>query len=87
MSGVMKVFFDRLTDLLDCRKEMARSLKGKCMAAISSSTGDHLGDQFWLPFKATANYLKMHYVGDLHTLEEQQNDDVLEKFAVEISKA
>ena len=42
MSGIMKVFFDRLTDLLTIEKELGRKLRGKNMAALSTSNGDHL---------------------------------------------
>lgn len=65
MSGIMKVFLDRLTDLLDIDKESGRKLRGKKLAVISSSLGDNLGDSFWLPFKATAKYLGMEYAGDI----------------------
>lgn len=68
MSGVMKVFFDRITDLLDIDKELGRQLRGKNTAVISSSAGDHLGDDFWHPFKATAKYLGMRYLGNAHTV-------------------
>lgn len=65
MSGIMKVFLDRLTDLLDIDKESGRKLRGKKLAVVSSSLGDNLGDSFWLPFKATAEYLGMEYAGDI----------------------
>lgn len=78
MSGRMKVFFDRLTDLLHEEKEIGRRLRGKYMAVISSSNGDNLGDDFWLPFKKSAAYLGMHYIGDLHTY---QNKIEIEKIA------
>lgn len=67
MSGIMKVFFDRLTDLLRIEKEVGRKLRNKCMAVISCSNGNNLEEQFWLPFKKSAEYLGMHYVADLHT--------------------
>lgn len=68
MSGIMKVFFDRMTDLLQIEKDLGRQLRGKSMAALSSSTGSNLGDHFWLPFSETANYLGMNYLGHLHTI-------------------
>lgn len=67
MSGIMKVFFDRLTDLLTIEKDLGRSLRGKYMAAISCSGGNHLGEQFWLPFAETANYLGMDFIQGTHT--------------------
>ncbi len=58
MSGIMKVFFDRITDLLDNEKELGRKLRNKSIAVLSSSIGGHLGDIFWLPFIETAKYLE-----------------------------
>lgn len=75
MSGIMKVFFDRFTDLLEIEKDLGRKLRGKSMAAISSSNGNNLGDSFWLPFRETANYLGMNYLGDLHMINEAYRSD------------
>lgn len=66
MSGIMKVFFDRITDLLEIEKDLGRQLRGKKMAAISSSIGNHLGDHFWLPFSETAAYLGIQYLTHQH---------------------
>jgi len=71
MSGIMKVFFDRFTDLLEIDKDLGRRLRGKKMAAISCSIGNHLGDAFWLPFRETAGYLGMKYLGDMHAMLEE----------------
>ena len=73
MSGIMKVFFDRLTDLLEIDKKLGRKLAGKNMGVISSSIGHHLGETFWLPFSKTANYFDMEYVGNIHTISGQDN--------------
>lgn len=71
MSGIMKVFFDRLTDLLTIEKPLGRRLRNKHMAVISSSNGDNLGDDFWLPFKKSSEYLGMKYITDLHTYQDK----------------
>ncbi|MEM6299603.1 MAG: NAD(P)H-dependent oxidoreductase, partial [Bacteroidota bacterium] len=42
MSGIMKVFFDRLTDLLTIEKGLGRKLRGKKMAVITISGGGNL---------------------------------------------
>lgn len=79
MSGIMKVFFDRITDLLRIEKEIGRKLRNKYMAIISCSNGDNLGDDFWFPFKKSAEYLGMNYITDLHTYEgENENDKIAE---------
>lgn len=80
MSGLMKVFFDRLTDLLRIEKETGRGLRGKHMAVISCSNGDNLGDNFWLPFKKSAEYLGMHYITDLHTIENKIDAEKIQNF-------
>jgi multimeric flavodoxin WrbA len=80
MSGIMKVFFDRITDLLDVEKELGRKLRGKSMAALSCSVGDNLGEYFWLPFMETAKYLGMGYLGSLHTLADKVEIENLKNF-------
>jgi len=80
MSGIMKVFFDRFTDLLVNKKELGRQLRKKEMAVITSSVGDNLGDDFWLPFVKTSNYLGMKYVGNLHTVNDNLIEEELTKF-------
>ena len=80
MSGILKVFFDRLTDLLTIEKDMGRQLRGKNMAVLSSSSGGNLGDDFWLPFKESANYLSINYLANVHTYSGENNSERLEKF-------
>jgi len=80
MSGIMKVFIDRLSDLLTIEKEMGRRLRGKNMATLSSSGGNHLGDNFWLPFRETASYLGMNYLTDMHTLPEEDSTMRIDAF-------
>lgn len=80
MSGVMKVFFDRITDLLDEEKDLGRKLRGKSMAVLSCSVGDNLGENFWLPFTETAKYLGMNYLGSLHTLANRIEIEELKSF-------
>lgn len=81
MSGIMKVFFDRFTDLLDNHRELGRKLRTKKMAVLTSSIGDNLGETFWIPFIETANYLGMKYLGNLHTIENDVSKEDLSKFA------
>lgn len=85
MSGVMKVFFDRITDLLDDEKELGRKLRNKSMAALSSSNGDNLGEYFWLPFSETAAYLGMNYLGNIHTFPNQNETENLKNFVETIN--
>jgi multimeric flavodoxin WrbA len=80
MSGIMKVFFDRFTDLLDIHKTLGRKLRGKKMAVLTLSTGDNLGENFWLPFKATAEYRGMLYIGNMHTITGKPHTEELDMF-------
>lgn len=68
MSGIMKVFFDRITNLLHLEKEWGRKLRGKKMAVISNSHDfeNELDYDFYIPFKKSAEYLGMQYLGNKH---------------------
>ncbi len=67
MSGIMKAFFDRISDVIRTEKDLGRQLRGKNMAMISTSNSKDLIKGFNMPFVASANYLGMHYLGDIHT--------------------
>lgn len=67
MSGIMKTFFDRISDCLKIEKEIGRKLRGKKMGLISCSSDSELQDGFTMPFVESANYLGMDYLGDVHT--------------------
>ena len=86
MSGILKVFFDRLTDLLRIEKELGRKLRGKNMAVITSSNGDNLGTEFWLPFKKSAEYLGMHYITNLHTYQDNIDLMKIEEFVAAVDE-
>ena len=82
MSGVLKVFFDRISDILRIHKDTGRQLRGKNMAMISTSNHDDLIDGFNMPFVESAKYLGMNYLGDIHTYVE--NDTLNEKIKLRI---
>ena len=67
MSGTLKHFFDRMSDLLHHKKDLGRQLRGKKMAMISNSGEDDLKNGFTMPFIESAKYLGMQYLGDTHT--------------------
>ena len=72
MSGIMKIFFDRITDCLKIKKEIGRKLRGKTMGMISCGSDSELKKGFKMPFVESANYLGMHYLGDIHTWIEEE---------------
>ena len=67
MSGIMKAFFDRISDIIRVEKDLGRQLRGKNMAMISTSNSNDLVKGFNMPFVESANYLGMNYLGDIHT--------------------
>lgn len=77
MSGIMKTFFDRLTDLLTIEKEVGRKLRGKKVGVVTSSIGDNLGNNFWLPFEKTFEYLGMTLVLKEHFIEDKITEEEL----------
>lgn len=75
MSGILKVFFDRTSDLLTIEKDLGRQLRGKHFGAISCCINGGVDDEFWHPFKKTAGYLGMTYLGNVH-VDTLENEDV-----------
>jgi len=67
MSGLLKVFMDRISDFLINEKEFGRLLRGKQMAVLSCSDADKIFEGFTMPFVESANYLGMDFIGHIHT--------------------
>ena len=67
MSGVLKTFFDRITDFLRIEKNTGRKLRGKSMAMVCCSSDSRIYEGFSMPFRNTANYLGMNYLGDVNS--------------------
>ena len=66
MSGIMKNFLDRFTDLLTIEKDMGRQLRGKSLLAVSVSKNDDCPEEYPLPFERSAKYLGMNWIGYAH---------------------
>ncbi len=66
MSGIMKTFFDRISDCLKIEKDIGRKLKGMEMAVISCGSDRDLKNGFHMPFIETSKYLGMNYISDVH---------------------
>ncbi len=66
MSGIMKNFVDRFTDLMTIQKEVGRRLRGKNLLYVSVSNSDDVPEEFQLPIKRTAEYLGMNFRGYRH---------------------
>jgi multimeric flavodoxin WrbA len=66
MSGELKVFFDRLTDLLTTHKSIGKALKGKKTYLIATGSDPELPEGFEVPFRSTSAYFDMSYEGALY---------------------
>lgn len=66
MSAQLKLFFDRLSDLVTTRKELGRALAGRRVLAVATSTAEELPSGFEVPFQRTCEYFGMHWDGCFH---------------------
>lgn len=67
MSGLLKVFLDRISDFLFKEKDIGRRLRQMKMAIVSCSNENLVFNGFSMPFEKSAEYLGMEYLGHLHT--------------------
>jgi multimeric flavodoxin WrbA len=86
MSGIMKVFFDRFTDLLTVEKELGQYLRGKKMAALSCANKHNLGAAFWFPFQHTASYLGMEFIAGEHIISNAMPEHQLRDFIAKVAQ-
>lgn len=66
MSAQLKLFFDRLSDLVTIRKELGRALAGRRALAVATSTTEELPPGFEVPFQRTCEYFDMRWGGCFH---------------------
>lgn len=66
MSGVMKRFVDRLTDLVTVEKARGRALAGRGLWVAACGTEPVAPEGFEVPFRRTAEYFGMMYGGLLY---------------------
>lgn len=59
MSGIMKTFFDRFTDLLKQHKDLGRQLRGKQLSVLSCANDVEINASFYDAFVLSADYLGM----------------------------
>ena len=67
MSATMKIFLDRISQCLKTEKPTGRRLRGKYLGAICCGSDATMPMGLFEPFRLSAEYLGMHYVGDLFT--------------------
>jgi len=63
MSGSLKNFFDRLTDLVTINKTIGRQMKGKTIYLLAVGAENVLPSGFEVPFAQTSTYFDMEYKG------------------------
>jgi putative NADPH-quinone reductase len=63
MSGPLKIFFDRLTDLLERAKTKGPALREKNVWVIATGTEEVMPEGFEVPFRRTCEYFAMKYRG------------------------
>jgi multimeric flavodoxin WrbA len=88
MSAYLKIFFDRLSDLIVIRKDLGRALKGKRVFVISTGTEEELPEGFEVPFARTSNYFDMEYCGCFYyyVRKEQTMSDETKRASKEFGK-
>lgn len=66
MSAILKTFLDRLSDLLVTRKEDGRKLRGKKLLTVSINNETVEPEAYSVPYRMSADYLGMNYLGHFH---------------------
>ena len=66
MSGLMKTFLDRLTDVVTIQKELGRQLAGKETFLIAVGADKELPLGFEKPFELTSDYFDMKYTASYY---------------------
>jgi multimeric flavodoxin WrbA len=61
MSGTMKTFFDRFTNLTDTHKQLGRQLAGKHAFLLTIGSDQELPEGFEVPFRRTVEYFHMTF--------------------------
>jgi putative NADPH-quinone reductase len=85
MSAQMKSFIDRISDLLDIRKDIGRKLRGKDLFVVASFSTS-LPKGFEDAFSQTCEYLGMNYKGCAF-IYNGERQDFLQRNIEEIKKA
>ena len=61
MSAQLKIFIDRLSDLLTIEKKLGRALKGKSCSILATGADSEIPECFVAAFKLTTNYLGIKF--------------------------
>jgi multimeric flavodoxin WrbA len=83
MTSQMKVFFDRLSDLLHVKKKLGRKLRGKLCSIISTGASAEPERSFEETFINSFEYLDMNYKGMLYCYCEEKFEESLHKTIID----
>ena len=85
-SAQMKVFLDRITDLLDLKelKDVGRQLRNKTSYVACTSANKEADNDFLSTFEKTFDYLGIHYGGYVHA--NCQNGYIPDKYSADVAK-
>lgn len=91
MSAQLKIFIDRLTDILSIEKDLGRALKGKSCSLLATGTDKEAPECFIAPFKLLANYLGLKFTSSFYSccresfIKLEHVDDLKKYLAMECS--
>lgn len=91
MSAQLKIFIDRLSDLLTIEKKLGRALKGKSCSILATGTDKEAPECFIAPFKLLANYLGLKFTSSFYSccrksfIKQEHVDDLKIYLAMECS--
>lgn len=85
MSAQMKIFIDRLSDLLEIKKELGQKMRGKCLFVIASFNTS-LPRGFEEAFSQTCEYMGIKYEG-CSFIYWGNDPELLKENSIEIDKA
>lgn len=86
MSTIMKIFLDRISDVLNLRKDLGRQLRGKQLFVIASFNTSYPRG-FEDTFEQICEYLGMHYLGTSFVYSGTENLEFLNNNIAQIEKA
>ena len=92
MSGRMKVFFDRLTDLIKWNDDLSLQFNKIKWYALSCGSDSYEVPEFFKPIQLSADYLDAEYMGDVHVWKDKRKPmeeaviKRLESFKIAIEK-
>ncbi len=66
MSGLMKIFFDRLTDIVTVQISLGSQLAGKKTFLLAVGSDEELSPGFEKPFELTSDYFGMTYTASYY---------------------